>query len=132
ELSEGQVLIVPTMPGQADPEAEAARSHVRRVLEEAVDGLPEAFRMVFILRDVEGMSIEETAGHLTIRPETVKTRLHQARRLIREAIEKRLSASFRELYPFDGARCAHMPDPLTDPLKLPPSNPNYSAASKTP
>jgi RNA polymerase sigma-70 factor (ECF subfamily) len=81
-----------------------------------VDALPEAFRVVFILRDVEGMSIEETAGHLAIRPETVKTRLHRARKLLREAIEVRLSASFRELYPFDGARCAHMADRVIERL----------------
>jgi RNA polymerase sigma-70 factor (ECF subfamily) len=117
ELSERQVLMMPTMRGHADPEAEAARSHVRQVLEEAVDGLPETFRIVFILRDVEGMSIEETAGHLTIRPETVKTRLHRARKLLREAIEKRLSASFGELYPFDGARCAHMADRVIERLQ---------------
>ena len=119
ELREGQVLMVPTMPRESDPEAEAGRSHVRLVLEEAVDGLPEAFRLVFILRDVEGMSIEETAGHLAIRAQTVKTRLHRARKLLREAIEKRLSASFGELYPFDGARCAHMADRVIERLRTP-------------
>ena len=52
----------------------------RRLLERAVDELPEAFRLVFVLRDIEEMTTEETASQLGIRPETVKTRLHRARR----------------------------------------------------
>jgi RNA polymerase sigma-70 factor (ECF subfamily) len=110
DLREGQVLMFPSKPIDADPEAVTARSHIRRVLEDAVDGLPDPFRMVFILRDVEGMSAEETAGHLVIRMETVKTRLHRARKLLRLAIEKRLSATFSDLFPFDGKRCARMAD----------------------
>lgn len=116
-LIEGQMLMSPTVPIQFDPEAEAARSHVGRVLEEAVDGLPEAFRMVFVLRDVEGMSTEETAGCLAIQAETVKTRLHRARRLLRTALEKRLTAGFHELFPFDGARCAYMADRVIERLR---------------
>ena len=116
DLIEGQVLMSPFVPIQINPEAEAARSHVRRVLEEAVDGLPDAFRMVFVLRDVEGMSTEETAGCLAIQAETVKTRLHRARRLMRTAIEKRLAASFHELFPFDGARCAQVADRVIERL----------------
>jgi RNA polymerase sigma-70 factor (ECF subfamily) len=78
----------------ASPETEAARGQVRLVLEQAVDRLPEVFRLVFILRDVEGMSIEETSAHLSIKPETVKTRLHRARKLMRAAIAERLSGKF--------------------------------------
>jgi RNA polymerase sigma-70 factor, ECF subfamily len=117
DLIEGQMLMSPSTPIQTNPETEAARSHVRRVLEEAVDGLPETFRMVFLLRDVDGMSIEETAGCLAIQAQTVKTRLHRARRLLRTAIEKRLTASFHELFPFDGARCAHVADQVIERLR---------------
>jgi hypothetical protein len=77
---------------------------VRRLLEEAVDELPDPFRIVFIMRDVEGMSTEETASHLSSRIETVKTRLHRARKLMRKAIEKELSGAFSEVFPFGGAR----------------------------
>ena len=88
----------PTLsPPAAD--CELARRQVREFLEKAVDDLPDAFRAVFILRDIEEMSIEETAGHLSLKPETVKTRLHRARRLMRAAVEKRLSATFSELFP---------------------------------
>ena len=93
-----------------DPEAEASRNQVRRLLERAVDSLPLTFRSVFILRDVQGMNIEETAALLDLRPETVKTRLFRARKRMREAIEKELTGAFAALFPFDGARCADMAD----------------------
>lgn len=106
--SGGLVIMFPSPPPPADPEAELARSQVRAVLEHAIDELPATFRLVFVLRDVEGLSTEETAAQLAIREETVKTRLHRARRLMRTALEQRLSAAFAELFPFDGARCARM------------------------
>jgi RNA polymerase sigma-70 factor (ECF subfamily) len=113
----GQVLMFPSMSIEPDPETETARSQMQRFLEEAVDALPEPFRLVFILRDVEGLNVEETAGHLAIREETVKTRLHRARRLMRATIEKRLSASFAEIFPFDGKRCAGMADRVIERLR---------------
>ena len=58
-----------------DPERLAASGELRRLLEAAVDALPEEFRTVFVLREVEGLSTAETAACLAIRPETVKTRL---------------------------------------------------------
>ena len=64
DLREGQVLMFSSKPIDADPEAVTARSHIRRVLEEAVDGLPDTFRMVFILRDVEGMSARKRLATL--------------------------------------------------------------------
>ncbi|PSC02475.1 RNA polymerase subunit sigma [Alsobacter soli] len=95
-------------PGLAavDPEAAAARAEVRRLLERAIDDLPEAFRVVFVMRDMDGMSIEETSTALGIRPETVKTRLHRARRHLREALQARLMGVLDDAFPFGGARCA--------------------------
>jgi RNA polymerase sigma-70 factor (ECF subfamily) len=63
-----------------------------------------------VLRDIEEMSIEETAGHLGIRPETVKTRLHRARKLLREALDEKLASALRDTFPFAGARCARIAD----------------------
>lgn len=91
-----------------DPAEEAARAQLRRLLEQAVDELPEAFRLVYVLRDVEGCSVEETASALEIRPETVKTRLHRARRQLREALTSRVSAAQVDAFQFMGARCMHM------------------------
>ena len=105
-----QIIQFPLINPQLDPETEMVRQEVRHILEQAVDGLPDAFRTVFVLRDVQGLSIEETAAFLGIKPETIKTRLHRARRLMRSAIESRLSGEFAALFPFDGARCANMAD----------------------
>src|SRR5436190_5147670 len=73
--------------GGTSPEADAAEAQIRRLLESAVDKLPPAFRVVFILREVEELSVEDTAAQLGLRPATVKTRLHRARRLLRTALE---------------------------------------------
>ena len=100
----------PTFSGPVASDAELARKQIREFLEKAVDDLPEDFRIVFMLRDIEDMSTEETASQLSLKPETVKTRLHRARRLMRAAIEKRLSPTFSGLFPFDGARCDRMAD----------------------
>lgn len=115
--NEGCLVMFPSSLIPAGPETEAARGQIRQILEHAVDRLPDLFRVVFILRDVEGLSVEETALHLSIKPETVKTRLHRARRLMRAAIEERFSAAFSDLFPFDGARCAHMADRVVERLR---------------
>ncbi len=109
-MEEGQsrILMFPTSSPHSNPEAEAARSQLRVLLERAVDELPEAFRCVFIMRDVEDMSIEETAAHLGVRPETVKTRLHRARRLLRSALDAQVSSVLKDTFPFDGDRCARI------------------------
>jgi RNA polymerase sigma-70 factor, ECF subfamily len=101
----------------ASPEAEAVRGEMKALLEELVDELPEAFRTVFVLREVEEMSTEETADFLAIRPETVKTRLHRARRLLRTALQERLSPAFSEIFPFDGRRCARLADRVVARLR---------------
>ena len=105
-----QVIAFPTIQTPLDPETEMSRMEVRHLLERAVDELPALFRAVFVLRDIEGLSIEETALQLALKPETVKTRLHRARRLLRTAIEAQMSGAFASLFPFDGARCVGMAD----------------------
>jgi len=111
-----QVLSFPGRGGSDDPEADAARAQIRRVLEQAVDDLPEPFRLVFILRDVEELSVEETATHLGLKPETVKTRLHRARKRLREALDARLGEVLVGAYPFLGARCARITEAVLQRL----------------
>ncbi|MBY2937063.1 RNA polymerase sigma factor [Rhizobium leguminosarum] len=106
----GEVLQFPSSLSATDPETELSRSQARHLLENAVDELPDDFRAVFVLRDIEGMSTEEAASYLGIRPETAKTRLHRARKMMRQSIEKQLSGAFSALFPFDGVRCAFMAD----------------------
>ena len=111
-----QVLNFPNMSKSADPEADAARAQIRRILEQAVDDLPEAFRLVFILREVEDLSVEETASHLGLKAETVKTRLHRARRRLREALDAQLADVMVGAYPFLGARCARITEAVLERL----------------
>jgi len=103
-----QIVQFPTMNTETDPERSAAQREIRKLLERALDALPEPFRLVFVMRDVEEMSIEETASHLGIRPETVKTRLHRARRLLRQSLDGQLASSLKGAFPFAGARCARI------------------------
>ncbi|EJT02383.1 RNA polymerase sigma factor [Rhizobium sp. CCGE 510] len=116
----GQIVVqFPFSLSTTDPETELSRSQARHLLEQAVDELPDDFRAIFVLRDVEGMSTNEAASYLGIRPETAKTRLHRARKLMRQSIEKRLSGAFSALFPFDGARCAFMADRVIAALRQP-------------
>jgi RNA polymerase sigma-70 factor (ECF subfamily) len=90
---------------QPDPERLAASGELRQLLTAAVDALPQELRSVFVLRDVEGLSTAETAACLAIRPGTVKTRLHRARRLLQESLGARLLPLSPSLFGFDGERC---------------------------
>lgn len=101
----GRVLAFPSGLASEDPERDAARAEMRRLLERAVDGLPEGFRLVFVMREVEGCSVEETAVNLGVKPETVKTRLHRARRLLRATLDDELASALGGAFPFLGARC---------------------------
>lgn len=92
--------------GGADPASLAARAQIRRLLRRAVDDLPDVYRRVFVLREIEQCSVEETATRLAIKPQTVKTRLHRARRLLRKAVNKTLGSMLADSFPFQGARCA--------------------------
>ena len=115
--SEGRIVMFPISPTPPGADSEYGRAQVRAFLEKAVDQLPDAFRIVFVLRDIEGLSTQETASELSLKPETVKTRLHRARHMMREAIEKQLAATFGELFPFDGARCDRMADRVVARLR---------------
>ena len=109
-IEQGRLLAFPTARSPADPENEAGREQVRQVLERAIEAIPEPFRLVFILRDVQGFSVDETAELLSVRSATVKTRLFRARKLVRVEVERVLAPRFADVFPFDGARCAGMAD----------------------
>jgi RNA polymerase sigma-70 factor (ECF subfamily) len=120
EQGDTRVIMFPGVQANSSPEADAARAEVRRLLEAAIDELPESFRLVFMMRDVEEMSIEETATGLAIRPETVKTRLHRARKLLRNNLKARLSTVLTDTFPFQGARCARITSAVMARLGLTP------------
>ena len=90
---------------QPDPERQAYTQELRRVLEEAVDALPETYRLVFMLRDVEGLSTSETGDGLGLGEEAVKTRLHRARAMVRRAVTARIGEVAADTFQFHAPRC---------------------------
>lgn len=91
--------------GTPDPELQAFAGEVRRALEASLDALPVIYRSVFMLRDVEGLSTQEAAECLSVTQETVKTRLHRARALLREELFQRAGLSAGDAFPFLVPRC---------------------------
>ncbi len=87
------------------PEMQAMRGQLGRMLQVAVDGLPETYRAVFVLREVEQLSTSETAECLELSEEAVKTRLHRSRALLRRELENRLGPAVADAYAFLGTRC---------------------------
>lgn len=87
------------------PERILARAQMRGLLEQKLDELPEAFRVVFVLRSVEELSVEETAEVLGIPAATVRTRYFRARGLLREALAQEIDLAERDLFEFGGSRC---------------------------
>ncbi|MFL6193028.1 MAG: RNA polymerase sigma factor [Thermoanaerobaculia bacterium] len=87
------------------PEREQENRELHAVLQEAVEILPDPLRSVFCLREIEGLSTEETADLLGLTVENVRVRLHRAKRGLRQTLDQRIGQEVRRLYLFDGARC---------------------------
>jgi RNA polymerase sigma-70 factor (ECF subfamily) len=91
-------------PGES-PDHLTARAQIRRVLEQKVGELPESFRVVFVLRSIEELSIEEIAATLAIAPETVRSRHFRARGMLREALAKEIDLAQADVFEFGGRCC---------------------------
>ncbi|TIQ00315.1 MAG: RNA polymerase sigma factor [Mesorhizobium sp.] len=91
-----------------DPERTMAQRQILELVERATDRLPDVYRTVFVARVIEGLSIEETAELLDVRPETVKTRLHRARALVRKALADQIGPVLLDAFPFAGRRCERL------------------------
>jgi RNA polymerase sigma-70 factor, ECF subfamily len=87
------------------PEYEASTAEIRRLLEQEVDALPEDYRTIFVLRDVEDIDVAEVADILEISLANVKTRLHRAHALLRKRLLLRTGAQSREAFLFHARRC---------------------------
>ena len=118
QMDSASILPFPAKFGDEDPAAATARDQARRLIEQAIDHLPEPFRIVFVMREIENCTVEETAASLDLRPETVKTRLHRARRLLRAALHDTLSETLHDAFPFLGARCDRMTDAVMQRLRM--------------
>ena len=97
-------LDVPDKKAESPSEA-ALRGELRRILERRIDALPISFRTVFVMREIEDMTVEETAEALGIPPATVRTRLFRARALLREALAREVDTVTGDVFGFAGARC---------------------------
>ena len=107
ENPEAEIIRFPLNPSD-DPERTMAQRQILGLVERATDSLPDVYRTVFVARLIEGLSIEETADLLAVRPETVKTRLHRARTLVRKALEDEIGPVLLDAFPFAGRRCERL------------------------
>jgi RNA polymerase sigma-70 factor (ECF subfamily) len=110
-----------TSPAQS-PEEQTFRAELSRVLKSAIDALPQRYRIVLVMRDIEVMSIVETADCLGLTEENVKVRLHRARALLRKKLYNLFGAKVSEIFRFHAPRCNRvvasvlavaLPSPLT-------------------
>jgi RNA polymerase sigma-70 factor, ECF subfamily len=111
-----QVIPFPNASQPMDPERSLAQREIRQLLEQAIDELPEDFRAVLVARAIEGMSTKETAALLELNAKTVKTRLHRARNLVKQALNEEIGAVLGDTFPFAGLRCARLADRVVEQL----------------
>jgi len=104
DLDDKQETLMSDEPDHS-PEKQAERRELAGVLEAAVDALPEIYRIVFMMREVEQLSTQETADVLELSEEAVKVRLHRARGMLREALFNKVDRSLGGTFAFLGARC---------------------------
>ena len=115
-MSDFDSAVIP-FPAQApDPERAAARREIRGIVERLIDQLPEQFRVVFVMRAAEEMSVEETARILQLQPETVRTRLHRARQSLQRTLEAEFASTLTGMFPFDAPRCNRVADAVISRL----------------
>jgi RNA polymerase sigma-70 factor (ECF subfamily) len=107
-VPEAEIIQFPSSATNEDPERTMAQRQILQLVENATDALPEVYRVVFVTRVIEGMSVEETADLLRIKSETVKTRLHRARQLLREQLNKQIGPIMMDAFPFAGRRCERL------------------------
>jgi RNA polymerase sigma-70 factor, ECF subfamily len=89
----------------ASPDAELARAQLRGLMEQAIADLPDDFRLVFVMREIEGLSVDETAEALSLVPATVKTRHLRARRKLQQSLAPEVKTALTGAFPFAGADC---------------------------
>ena len=111
-----------------NPEQEASNSEIRSLLEEAVERLPDAYRTVFMLRDIEEMSTTDTANALEISEENVKVRLHRARALLRKTLYDRAVMERKEAFNLHAVRCDRVVKNVFERIQKHASTVNKSAA----
>jgi RNA polymerase sigma-70 factor (ECF subfamily) len=105
ETEEDGDLLMNVVEPSPGPEDNASITEASQLLEAAVLALPEQYRHVLILRDVEDMSTAETAAALDLTEENVKVRLHRGRSMARNWLFSKVGAAAKSAFPFMGVRC---------------------------
>ena len=90
---------------QASPEQRVGDAELKVITEAAIDDLPQDFRIVFVLRAVEQMSVADLATALGIPEDTVKTRYFRARQRLRQSLLERLDSTAERAFEFYLDRC---------------------------
>ena len=106
-----------------NPERGASEREERSFIESAVESLPDAYRLVFVLREIEGLSTAETAESLQITEDVVKTRLYRARAMLRRELLARAGPTIARTFPFLGPRCDRMVDRVMTQIRRIPGIP---------
>jgi RNA polymerase sigma-70 factor (ECF subfamily) len=104
-----EALMRGSEPSQS-PEQAVMRAELAKLLEAAIGRLPEVFRPAFVLREVEGLSVAETAQALGLAEATVRTRLHRARLRLQAELAPQLADLRAATLPFLGADCQALTD----------------------
>ena len=96
---------IPMASAERSPEEHASGRELAAMLESAIDELPEAYRTVYMLREVQQLPVAETAECLALSEDNVKVRLHRAKAMLKDALTARVESASAEAFPFLGARC---------------------------
>ncbi len=88
-----------------DPEQQLAAAELQRLVETAIASLPETYRIVLMMREVEGLDTKEVAECLEVSEDVVKTRLYRAREILRDNVYRRAGLTFNSLFTFGQSRC---------------------------
>lgn len=107
---QARIIPFPSANPSDDPERVMAQRQILKVVEQASDNLPDIYRVVFVARVIEGLSVEEAAEALSLQPATIKTRLHRARALIKQELESAIGPLLLGAFPFAGKRCERLTD----------------------
>jgi RNA polymerase sigma-70 factor (ECF subfamily) len=106
-----------TMHNGDNPERSAYGGELKSAIEKAIDALPPLYRSVFVMREIEEMTVAETADCLGITPESVKTRLHRARALLRDRLERAIGLAAADAFSYLGSRCDRMTAAVMDRIR---------------
>ncbi|MHC2357345.1 RNA polymerase sigma-70 factor (ECF subfamily) [Sinorhizobium meliloti] len=124
QSQEAEIIAFPLNSGISDPEKTMAQRQILDLVERLTDDLPDTYRTVFVLRVIEGLDNEEAAALLGLKPETARTRLHRARRILKEQLERQIGPVLLDAFPFAGKRCERLTEAVLARISPRPPEPD--------